>query len=85
LNEESLMLAGDQWIDVFDVSTNILSRVACSAHVCFGHEWSTLRIDEIRSWDTIGDGWPSRFGGRVNSFVVNKDRTFSDEMLVVIA
>ena len=73
----SVVDMGDQWTDVLDVSTKILSRVLWSAHVCFGHEWRRPRMDDMRTWAMMGDGWPSRFSGRKNSLLDNKDRVFS--------
>ena len=66
------------------MSTNVRSRVACNAHVCFGNECRTLRIDDMRIWATIGDGCPSKSRGKSNSFVVSRDNTFSEDMFSVI-
>ena len=75
---------GDQWIEVLEVSTKILSRVLCSAQVCFGHEWRRPRMDDISTWDMMGEGDPSRFSGRWNSLLDSRDKVFSLATLFVI-
>ena len=84
MNLGSVVEIGDQWMDVLEVSTKTRSRVACRAQVCLGHECRILRMDDMRSCATIGDGCPSSPLGRLNSFVVTKERTFSDDTLSVI-
>ena len=76
---------GDQCIDVFDVSTNILSRVEWRDHVCCGRLCKRVRMQFTSVCATIGFGVLSKPMGKSNSFVESNDIVFSDEILVVMA